>query len=63
MPTWQKIIYILIVVGLIFLLSRTIRANPSWLSKENLSKSFGTMGVLALILIAFVGFCVLMLRH
>lgn len=46
----------------IWILYRYVKANPSQLSRENLSKSFSTMGMLALILIAFVTLLVLLVR-
>lgn len=39
-----------------------IKKQPDVFSRENLSKSFGTMGILALILIAFVAFLVFLLN-
>lgn len=41
---------------------KVIRANPEMLSKQNVSKSFTTMGVLALILIGFVAILILLVR-
>jgi len=48
----------LLAAGIVgWLLFRTIRNNPSAFSKENMSKSLGTLGLLALFLLAviFVG--------
>lgn len=42
---------------------KQIQANPELLSKDNVSKSFTTMGILALILIGGVALLVLMLKH
>ncbi len=42
---------------------RYIRANPGALSKENVSKSLTTLGVLALLLIGFVTLLVMFVRH
>jgi threonine/homoserine/homoserine lactone efflux protein len=54
----------LIGAGLIvWLLYRTVKGRPEQFSRENLSKSFSTMGILALILIGFIALLVLMLRH
>lgn len=54
----------LIGAGLIgWILYRTIRARPDQFSRENLSKSFSTMAILALALIIFVAFLVLMVRQ
>lgn len=55
----------LVILGslfLIWMLYSSIRANPQLLSKANLSRSFTTMGVLALLLIAVIGITILMLR-
>lgn len=54
----------LIAAGLIlWVLYRSIKGRPEQFSRENLSKSFTTMGFLALILIAFVGFLIVLLRY
>jgi threonine/homoserine/homoserine lactone efflux protein len=54
----------LIGAGLIvWLLYRTVKGRPEQFSRENLSKSFSTMGVLALILIGIIALLVFMLRH
>jgi hypothetical protein len=54
----------LIAAGLIvWVLYRNIKGRPEQFSRENLSKSFSTMGFLALILIGFIAFLVFMLRH
>ncbi|AWN72807.1 hypothetical protein LEAN103870_09250 [Legionella anisa] len=50
--------------GLImFILYRAIKGRPEQFSKENLNKSFFTMGVLALVLIGFIALLVLILRN
>lgn len=41
---------------------KVLKANPELLSRENLTKSFSTMGILALILIGFMAMLVMMLR-
>ena len=48
---------------IIWFMYRTVKGQPTLFSRENLNKSFSSMGILALILIAFVGLLVLMLRH
>lgn len=54
----------LIGAGLIvWILYRNIKGRPEQFSRENLSKSFSSMGFLAIILIAFIALLVLMLRH
>lgn len=50
--------------GLIFfIIYRTIKGRPDQFSKDNINKSFFTMGFLALGLIAFIGILVLILNH
>jgi hypothetical protein len=63
MQTFYEILGVLGAVMILFVLYRTIKGSPEQFSKENLSKSFFTMGVLALVLIAFVAFLVFMLRN
>lgn len=54
----------LIGAGLIvFILYRSIKGQPQLFSKENLNKSFLTMGVLALGLIAFIALLIVILRN
>lgn len=48
---------------IIFILYRSIKNRPEQFSKENLNKSFLTMGILAVGLIAFIALLVLMLRQ
>jgi uncharacterized membrane protein len=47
----------------VWMLYRLVKGQPQLFSKENLSKSFGTLGVLALALIVFVTFLVIMVRN
>lgn len=49
-------------IFLLWRLYRVFKENPSLLSKENLSKSFSTMGVIALLLIGFVATLVMLIR-
>lgn len=62
MPTWQKVITAMILIGLCYFMYRGLRSNPEALSKANLGKSSRLMAVLALVLIAFVAVCVFFLR-
>lgn len=48
---------------IIWFIYRAIKGNPAQFSRENLTKSFLSMGILALILIVFVAFLVLMTRQ
>lgn len=47
---------------IIWILYRAIKGQPALFQKEAMSKSFMSMGVVALLLICFVGVLVLMLR-
>lgn len=50
-------------IGLVaWLLYRVIRQQPEAFSKENLGKSFGTLGVLGIILIIFISVFVVLLK-
>lgn len=62
METLYQVLGIVAAGVIIWYLYRSIKHNPDAFSKKNFSKSFSTMGVLALGLIAFVALCVLMLR-
>lgn len=62
MQTFYEILGLLGAGMILFILYRSIKGNPGQFSRENLSKSFFTMGVLALGLIAFIALMVLMLR-
>lgn len=57
-----QILLIILGIAIVFILYRSIRYQPDKFSKENLNKSAYTMALLALILIAFVAFLVMMLR-
>jgi hypothetical protein len=48
---------------IIFVLYRTIKGRPDQFSKENLNKSFLTMGVLAIGLIGFIALLIMMLKN
>ena len=52
----------IICLFLVWRIYKVLKANPELLSRENLTKSFSTMGILALILIGFMAMLVMMLR-
>ena len=57
---------LLAIVGaalIVWILYRTIKQRPEQFSRDNLSKSFFSLGILAFILIIFISFLVLLLRH
>jgi len=47
---------------IIWILYQTIKNRPEQFNRENITKSFSSMGILALILIVFVGLLVLILK-
>ncbi len=59
---WQQILAIVAAGLLVWYMIYVVRRTPKLFSAENFSKSFLTMGILALGLIAFIGFCILLLR-
>lgn len=63
METFYQIMGLIAAGLVIFILYRTIKGRPDLFNKENLSKSFSTMGILGIVLIGFVALLVLMLRH
>lgn len=62
-PVLNQILVLLTAIAVIWFTVRMIRGNPDAFNRESLNKSFFTMGVLALILIAFIGICVWLLRN
>lgn len=48
---------------IVWVLYRNIKGHPELFSRENLTKSFSSMGMLALILIVFIAALVFMLRN
>lgn len=59
---WTLILYVVGAALMLWFLVRTIRGNRQAFSKENLSKSVYTIGLLTLFLIAIIAFCVLLLK-
>lgn len=54
----------LVAAGLIvWVLYRSIKGRPEQFSRENLSKSFSTMGLLGVLLIGFVALLVFILKN
>lgn len=60
---WSLLLLIIGAGLLIWLVTQRIRHNPEAFSSSNLNKSAQTLGILALCLIAFIAFVVLMLRQ
>jgi hypothetical protein len=63
MNTFGQIMALIAAGIAVFFLYRIIKNQPHLFTKEKFSQTLGTMGVLALALIVFVAFLVMMLRH
>lgn len=63
METFYQILGLVGAGFVVWLLYRMIRTRPEQFSRENLSKSSSTMGVLAIVLIVFVAFLIVMVRQ
>lgn len=62
METLYQILGIIGAGLIVWLLYRTIKGRPDMFTRENINKSFSTMGLLGLVLIAFVALLVFILR-
>ncbi len=58
---FEQILALALMLFMIFLGYNSIKNNPQLLSKESISRSFRSMGFLALILIGFISFLVMMI--
>ena len=63
MQTFYQIMGILAAILILFLLYQTIKGRPDYFTKANMNKSFLTMGVLAVGLIAFVALLIMLVRQ
>jgi hypothetical protein len=63
MDMLSKIAAIVFAAFLLWMLFKFLKANPQSLSKENLTKSFYSMGLLGVGLIVFVALLVMLLRR
>ena len=59
METFYQILGLVAAGFIVWMLYRMIKGRPEQFSKENLNKSFYTLGLLALLLIGFVALLVL----
>lgn len=62
METFYQILGIIGAGLIIWYLYRVVKGRPEMFTRANFSKSFFTMGVLALFLIGFIALLVLLLR-
>lgn len=63
METFYQILALIGAALIVWITYRSIKGRPDQFSREKMSKSFFSMGVLALILIVFVALLVLMVRQ
>lgn len=63
METFYQIIALLGAGLIVWYLYRMVKGNPELFSRENITKSFSSMGILALLLIGFIGLLVLFLNY
>ena len=59
---WNALAAVLVAGLVAWLGYRGIKGNPGLFTKENLGKTIGTLGWLALMLIAVIFFCVYVLK-
>ncbi|MFC3908343.1 hypothetical protein ACFORL_04545 [Legionella dresdenensis] len=62
METLYQVLGVVGAVLIVWFMYRSVKSRPDVFSRENFSKSFSTMGILAVILIAFVAFLVFLVR-
>jgi len=62
MQTLYQILGIVGAVLLVWILYRNVKGRPELFSSDKMSKSFTTMGVLALLLIGFIALLVLIVK-
>ena len=62
METLYQLLALIGAAMIVWVIYRNIKGRPEQFSRENLTKSFSTMGLLALVLIVFVGVLVYLAR-
>ena len=63
METLYQILGLIGASLIVWVLYRNIKGRPEQFTRANLTKSFSSMGILALLLIGFVALLVLMLKN
>lgn len=63
METFYQILAVIGAALIVWIIYSNIKGRPEQFNRANLSKSFSSMGILALILIAFVALLVVMVRN
>lgn len=59
---WTALLFLAGAALMGWLLYRQVKGNPQAYSRENMGKSVYTLGILALLMICFIGFLVMLLR-
>ncbi|MDF1758729.1 MAG: hypothetical protein P1U74_10610 [Legionellaceae bacterium] len=62
MQTFYQVLGFIGILLIAWILYRGVKGRPELFSRENISKSFSSMGFLAIILIVFVWLLVLLVR-
>jgi len=60
---WSILFFILLAGLASWWLYRIIKTQKNSFTLQNFTKTLGTLGVLAIILIAFIGLCIVLLRN
>ena len=63
METLYQVLGLVGAALIVWVIYRSIKGRPEQFSRENLTKSFSSMGILALLLIGFVALLVLIVRN
>ena len=63
MGTFYQILGLVGAGLIVWIIYRNIKGRPDQFSRENVSKSFSSMGILALMLIGFVALLVMIVRN
>lgn len=60
---WSAFLFVVIAALLGWWLYRIVKNQKSTFTKANFTQTLGTLGVLAIILIVFIGLCIVLVRH
>lgn len=63
METLYQVLGLVAAALIVWVIYRNVKGRPEQFSRENLSKSFSSMGVLAILLIGFVALLVVIVRN
>lgn len=63
METLYQLLALIGAALIVWVIYRNVKGHPESFSRSNMSKSFYSLGILAMVLIAFVALLVLMVRQ